>query len=100
MPKLLVATLLLTATTFAAGAQTTSPPAASGPAASDRAVSAATHCRDANGRIRLKSEAMGGSPTDTTGSATTSRTDSGISSSTVNPSGMPQTGAAPSLPAC
>jgi hypothetical protein len=100
MPKLLVATLFLIASTFAASAQTMSPPASSGPGASDRAVSAATHCRDDNGRIRLKSEAMGRSSTGTTGSATTSRTDNGSTSSTVNPSGMPQTGAGSSLPAC
>lgn len=97
MSKLLIATLFLSAATIASSAQTTSPP----PAASDPSgVSAATHCRDTNGQVKLKSAAA---PSSTTGSATSSVPSSspGTSSSTTSSSGMTgSTQAAANLPPC
>jgi len=79
MSKLLFSICLIAAGTFTAAAQTSppsgspNPPGMSGPGGSNsEAVSAVTHCRDTNGHVRLKTDAMAGpgSGTTTTGSAT------------------------------
>ena len=64
----LIAGCFVAAGAFAAVAQTSppsgspNPPGRSGPGGSNSgAVSAATHCRDASGRTRLKTDAMAGS---------------------------------------
>ena len=59
--RLLGAALVLASGILVAGAQTSSPPSTTSPsAASPSGVSAATHCKDASGAVKLKS-AMSGS---------------------------------------
>lgn len=102
--RLLGATLFLLSSVLVAGAQTSSPPARTTPGASPSpsGVSAATHCRDSSGAVKLKS-AMSGSSSSTTGAAANTKPSSspGTSSSVNSPSGMSgSTETAANLPPC
>ena len=87
--RLLIAGSLVAAGTLAAGAQMRTPPGRPN-------VSAATHCRDANGMVRLMTTA------DLTARSNTVPSSSPTTSSSVNsPSGMPgSTEAEANLPPC
>jgi hypothetical protein len=87
--RLLIAGSLVAANALAAGAQMSTPPGRP-------SISAATHCRDANGMVRLMTTAglTAGSNTVPSSSPTTS-------SSVNSPSGMPgSTEAEANLPPC
>src|SRR5262245_31681928 len=51
--RLLGAALFIASGIFAAGAQTSPPPSASPGASSTSGISAATHCRDSSGAVKL-----------------------------------------------
>jgi hypothetical protein len=96
--RLLVAGSLMAAGMFAANAQTNIPPSASGGPPS---VSAATHCRDSNGIVRLSTVARGSASTTGSASNTIPSSNPGTSSSVNSPSGMPgSTQAEANLPPC
>jgi hypothetical protein len=100
LSKFLVAGLFIGAGMFGASAQTNIQPAPGPGATGVPSVSAATHCRDGNGVVRLRTAAPGGS---TTGSASnTAPSSSPTTSSSVNsPSNMPgSTQAQANLPPC
>jgi hypothetical protein len=98
LTRLLVVGSLMATGMFAASAQTNIPPSAS---AGRPSVSAATHCRDSNGMVRLSRTPRGS--TNTTGSAsnTVESSSPGTSSSVSSTSGMPgSTEAEADLPPC
>jgi len=97
------AAIVSAAEIFTAGAQTTSPPpATTSPGASPSStISAATHCRDASGKVQLKSARTGSGSTTGAASNTAPSSSPGTSSSTNSPSGMPgSTPAEANLPPC
>lgn len=95
--------MLVLASTFIAGsiavasAQSANQPAPGASGSSMSNVSAATHCREANGQIRLKSAMQGGSGS-TTGAASTGTRDAGSAGASSADAGTasPQTGTSPS----
>ena len=96
--RLLGAALFIAAGVVAAGAQTSSPSATTPGASTSSSVSAATHCRDSSGAVKLKS-AM--SSTTGTASNTTPSSSPGTSSSVNSPASMPGSNQAEAnLPPC
>jgi len=98
LARLLTAGSLIAAGLVAASAQTNVLPSASGVPPS---VSAATHCRDSNGMVRLRTAAQGSASTTGSASNTIPSGSPGTSSSVNSPSGMPgSTQAEANLPPC
>jgi hypothetical protein len=102
MSKTLITICFVIAGAFAAAAQTSppggspNPPGMSGPGGSNsEAVSAATHCRDTTGRVRLKTDAMAGP-----GSGTTSSTTGSATTTTPPSASAPSSPTASTLPNC
>src|SRR5262245_15366524 len=86
--RLQIAALFIAASTFTSVAQTSLPPTPAAPLAAP-VITDTTHCRDTNGKVRLKIGATGAP--NTTGSAanTVPSSSPGTSSSVNNPSNMP-----------
>jgi hypothetical protein len=89
LTRLLVAGSFIAAGMLAASAQTTVPPGAPPAPSAVPVISDATHCRDANGMVRLKVGATGAPSTTGSASNTVPSGSPGTSSSVNNPSGMP-----------
>jgi hypothetical protein len=88
LTRVLGATIIIGAGVFAAAAQTTVQPAPAAPIAPP-VISDATHCRDANGMVRLKVGATGAPSTTGAASNTLPSSNPGTSSSVNSPSNMP-----------
>lgn len=89
LTRILGATIFIAAGVFAATAQTTIQPAPAPAPSVAPAISDATHCRDANGMVRLKVGATGAPSTTGSASNTVPSSSPGTSSSVNNRSGMP-----------
>ena len=89
LAKVLGTTLFIGAGALAASAQTTLPPGSTPGVTVAPTISDATHCRDANGMVRLKVGATGAPSTTGSASNTLPSSNPGTSSSVNSPSNMP-----------
>src|SRR5215467_3723827 len=89
LSRLLLPGSLIAAGLITASAQTTPPPAAAPGATVASPISDATHCRDANGVVRLKVGGTGAPATTGSASNTVASSSPGTSSSVNNMSNMP-----------